>query len=73
MWMRLWEGIYKYRYVDKAMIRTIQIWWELVLIMLWYGMILICGWNYDNEEYKYVDDIMIEEYYKYTDEIMIEK
>lgn len=33
-------------------------------IMLWYGMILICGWNYDNEEYKYVDDIMIEEYYK---------
>lgn len=44
-------------------------------IRLWYGMILIhvCGWNYDNEEYKYVDDIMIEEYYKYTDEIMIEK
>lgn len=41
--------------------------------MLWYGMILICGWNYDNEEYKYVDDIMIEEYYKYTGEIMIEK
>lgn len=42
-------------------------------IRLWYGMILICGWNYDNEEYKYVDDIMIEEYYKYTGEIMIEK
>lgn len=40
--------------------------------MLWSDT-YICGWNYNNEKYKYVYGIMIKEYYKYTAEIVIKK